>query len=114
MSAAQPESGSPDRGSVLPRTLQIATRGARDPYATEDDYQDWGSGSEEGGGGSGSEAAAAAQPEFPELLAAVRAAIAELGGRVLPKLSWSCPKVRAGAVGCGRALWAALLDGRDY
>ena len=105
MSAAQPESGSPDRGSVLPRTLQIATRGARDPYATEDDYQDW---------GSGSEAAAAAQPEFPELLAAVRAAIAELGGRVLPKLSWSCPKVRAGAVGCGRALWAALLDGRDY
>lgn len=30
---------------------------------------------------------------FPELEAAMRSAIEELGGRVVPKLNWSCPKV---------------------
>ncbi|CAO2161795.1 unnamed protein product [Urochloa humidicola] len=32
------------------------------------------------------------RPEFPELEAAVDAAIAELGGAALPKLNWSAPK----------------------
>ena len=31
--------------------------------------------------------------ELAELVAAMQQAIEELGGRVLPKLSWSCPKV---------------------
>ncbi|CAI5501523.1 unnamed protein product [Closterium sp. Naga37s-1] len=36
-------------------------------------------------------------PSFPALEAAVDAAIARLGGSVLPKLNWSCPKVSAAA-----------------
>lgn len=38
-------------------------------------------------------------PELEQLKAQVQAAIDELGGRVVPKLSWSCPKV--GVVGDG-------------
>jgi hypothetical protein len=32
-------------------------------------------------------------PSFPELEAAIAAAIGELGGAVCPKLNWSAPKV---------------------
>jgi hypothetical protein len=37
----------------------------------------------------------AALPRFPALEAAITAAIARLGGAVLPKLNWSSPKARA-------------------
>ena len=37
----------------------------------------------------------ASQSRFPELHAAIEAAIARLGGAVFPKLNWSAPKVSA-------------------
>ena len=39
-------------------------------------------------------------PELAEVLRQVQAAIDELGGRVVPKFSWSCPKVRTACKGC--------------
>lgn len=40
-------------------------------------------------------------PAFPELLAEIEAAIAELGGRVLPKLNWSAPTDATWLTTCG-------------
>mmetsp|Transcript_1196 Transcript_1196/g.2778 ORF Transcript_1196/g.2778 Transcript_1196/m.2778 type:complete len:364 (-) Transcript_1196:117-1208(-) len=81
----------PDANTVYP------TRGQIDPYADEDDYQRWPEEDQEDGdsdgGGDGEEGGAVKQVVcFPELEAAMRSAIEELGGRVVPKLNWSCPK----------------------
>jgi hypothetical protein len=45
-------------------------------------------------------------PSFPEVEAAIGAAIERLGGAVIPKLNWSAPKVRAAAavVACAHAV----------
>ena len=56
--------------------------------ATEDDYRDWTSDDDDGIGG----AAGSLPPNFAEFVAAVQAGIADLGGAVFPKLTWSCPK----------------------
>ncbi len=40
----------------------------------------------------------AALPRFPALEAAITAAIARLGGAVLPKLNWSSPKARTARI----------------
>ena len=48
----------------------------------------------------------APQTRFPELHAAIEAAIVRLGGAVFPKLNWSAPKVSAmvcAAQTCGRS-----------
>jgi len=73
----------------LPLPLsQFPTRAAMDPLACEGDYLEW----------SSDEDASGASPELPgllELQSAVDAAIEALGGAVVPKLTWSCPKVGA-------------------
>lgn len=50
-------------------------------------------------------------PELEQLKAQVQAAIDELGGRVVPKLSWSCPKVGGlrKELACTVALMSVLL-----
>ena len=75
--------------ALAPPFAQLPTRTAADPHEetafnAEDERSD-----------SGEDAAV---PHFPELEAAIDAAIARLGGSVLPKLNWSAPKVR---VCCG-------------
>ena len=69
-------------------TAQFPTRGKVDAYATEDDYREW-SGEDEH-----SEDDAPPCPDLTDLRQAVAAAIDELGGAVIPKLTWSCPKAR--------------------
>ncbi|KAL0048552.1 hypothetical protein WJX82_005697 [Trebouxia sp. C0006] len=70
----------PDSNSALPK------RSAPDPTATEDEYRDW----------SDSSSCDSDDPQttshFPEVLAEVQQAIEVLGGTVIPKLNWSCPK----------------------
>ena len=52
-----------------------------------------------------------ALPSFPEVEAAVNAAIERLGGAVIPKLNWSAPKVRAAAAAaCGACVKRAVLS----
>jgi hypothetical protein len=53
-------------------------------------------------------------PSFPELQQAIDTAIARLGGTVVPKLNWSCPKDTAwvsptGSVKCNNAAEVLLL-----
>ncbi|KAA6426686.1 MAG: cell division cycle protein [Trebouxia sp. A1-2] len=70
----------PDSSSALPK------RSAPDSTATEDDYRDW----------SDSDFSDSDDPQtashFPEVLAEVQQAIEVLGGTIIPKLNWSCPK----------------------
>lgn len=66
---------------------QLPRRSAADPFQAADD-------SAFAPGDEDSEDEDAAVPHFPELEAAVDAAIARLGGAVFPKLNWSAPKAR--------------------
>ena len=73
------------------RSSQLPVRTAPDPlladesaFTAEDETED-----EDGD----------AVPRFPHVEAAINAAIARLGGAVLPKLNWSAPKARA-ALAC--------------
>jgi hypothetical protein len=97
---AHPAARHPPLGQ-FPRRAQPPAAGV---IIDEDDYQPEFSGSDDveddgGGDGSGSGAdtggpAGAASPwalRFPELRAAIDAAIARLGGAVAPKLNWSSP-----------------------
>ena len=72
--------------TALPLPPQFPTRAAIDPLACEGDYLEWSS--DDGASGAGPEL-----PGLPELQSAVDAAIEELGGAAVPKLTWSCPKV---------------------
>mmetsp|Transcript_29442 Transcript_29442/g.83022 ORF Transcript_29442/g.83022 Transcript_29442/m.83022 type:complete len:376 (+) Transcript_29442:188-1315(+) len=77
-------------GVFLPDADQVyPTRAGEDPHADEDDYQRW---PEEDETAEGEEDGTSKSPAFPELEAEIRAAIDELGGQVVPKLNWSCPK----------------------
>jgi hypothetical protein len=69
---------------------QLPRRTAADPYHELDDSA-FAPADEE------SEDEDAAVPHFPELEAAIDAAIERLGGAVFPKLNWSAPKVVAQA-----------------
>ena len=66
---------------------QFPARNKQDAILTEDDYQDWSSeeGSQEAG-------PSTAPPHLPDLIIAIENAISELGGSVVPKLTWSVPK----------------------
>ncbi|KAL4425346.1 hypothetical protein ABPG75_009362 [Micractinium tetrahymenae] len=85
-------------GLHLPDDSQaFAKRGPLDEYALEDEYKEWSESDEEAGSDAGSEDTGSAAPQPPpaelaELRRQLAEAIAELGGRVVPKLSWSCPK----------------------
>ncbi|KAL3153525.1 hypothetical protein ABBQ38_011856 [Trebouxia sp. C0009 RCD-2024] len=66
----------------------LPKRSAPGISATEDEYHDW---SEEDEPLSIVDDAQRAV-QFPQVAAAVQSAIAALGGAVVPKLNWSCPK----------------------
>jgi hypothetical protein len=66
---------------------QLPRRTEADPFQASDD-------SAFGPGDEASEDDDAAVPHFPELEAAIDAAIERLGGAVFPKLNWSSPKAR--------------------
>ena len=70
---------------------QLPRRTAADPFQESNDSA-FGPDDEE------SEGEDAAVPHFPELEAAIEAAIARLGGAVFPKLNWSAPKARRAAL----------------
>ncbi len=83
------------RRSPSLRLRQLPVRHAVDPFSGDDSAftpEDEASDEED-----------EALPSFPEVEAAVNAAIERLGGAVIPKLNWSAPKVRAAAaaVACG-------------
>eukprot|EP00899_Mesostigma_viride_P014970 jgi/Mesvir1/23474/Mv22323-RA.1 len=61
---------------------------------TEDDYQDWSSDDDTAAetGDEDAEAPPKRLLSFPDLEASINEAIKELGGAVVPKLNWSCPK----------------------
>ncbi|EFN57174.1 hypothetical protein CHLNCDRAFT_21599, partial [Chlorella variabilis] len=71
-----------------PDSQAFAKRSPLEEYATEDDYQEWTSEDEASEGS----AAPPPPPELATLRQQLQAAIESLGGRVVPKLSWSCPK----------------------
>jgi len=72
---------------LLADGINVGAGGADD---SSSDSSGWG----EGGDGEGSEAGSGgvAEIDFPELEERISAAIASLGGGVLPKLNWSAPK----------------------
>ncbi|KAK9905753.1 hypothetical protein WJX75_005749 [Coccomyxa subellipsoidea] len=74
--------------NALPRPAEPS------PY---DVYSDW---SEDDAEEAGQQDEAANMPEFPELLAAIEAAIDDLGGCVAPKLNWSAPHDAAWVSSC--------------
>jgi hypothetical protein len=67
-------------------SLQFPTRNKQDTIIAEDDYKDWSTSEED------EENPTTTTPNFPELIDAITAAITELGGSVVPKLTWSVPK----------------------
>eukprot|EP00887_Chlorella_sp_A99_P003503 scaffold7.g3503.t1 len=86
----------------------LGPRARPDPLADEDDYREWSSEDEE------EEGEGAAAQRFPELEAAIRQAIAALGGRVVPKLTWSAPKdatwvMPGGSLACATTAEVLLL-----
>lgn len=82
---------------LLADGIQLPSSGARPGNVADnrdDDDSEWGDGGsdseeEDANGGDGSSHEV---PSFPELQRQIDEAIAELGGAVLPKLSWSAPK----------------------
>lgn len=102
-------------GAVFAPASALPARPRRDPYA-DTGFSD-GDSSEDGGGGdsSGGDSSGGGPPAaFPELEAAVGAAVARLGGAALPKLSWSAPKdavwlSHAGSLRCESGAEVLLL-----
>ena len=74
-----------DNGLVLPVECDSDKQ-----HRTED--EEWGDDAENGNPDDDANDELLERPSFPEFAAAVRAAIAELGGAILPKLNWSAPR----------------------
>lgn len=95
---------------------QLPKRSAPDHFATEDEYRDWSDEDEPASPANDAQQVRTTQALgmllvyqqdpaetfsllflqaalFPQVAAAVQQAIAALGGAVVPKLNWSCPKV---------------------
>lgn len=64
--------------------MQFPIRNLQDNIRADDDYHqdDWSSDGDE----------PQSIPSFPDFVSAIEVAIVDLGGAVLPKLTWSCPK----------------------
>ena len=90
--------------------VQLPKRSAPDLTATEDEYRDWSDEDESTSPVDGAPQVRTSRlsvqtelvhclycfpqaTSFPQVAAAVQVAIAALGGAVVPKLNWSCPKV---------------------
>ena len=90
------DSGAVRCAAALHRACDVLTRRSRAqlPRRTAADLYQESDNSAFAPGDEDSEGEDAAVPHFPELEAAIDAAIARLGGAVFPKLNWSAPKVR--------------------
>lgn len=91
--------------------LQLPERSAPDPTATDDEYREWSEDDSSSAAGYDEQVVSCTPslfrvwhlrfmlqlsvqvPSWSIVAGSIREAIAILGGRVIPKLNWSCPKV---------------------